>query len=103
MREVAELAGVAMSSVSRVLSDHPDVSPPMRERVLAAVDELGYKPGRGDGASGGRLLDAADELRERSRPGRRARAPVPAAARGRADPLPRAERPLPAVELLEGL
>jgi LacI family transcriptional regulator len=44
MREVAERAGVAMSSVSRVLSDHPDVSPVMRERVLFAVDELGYKP-----------------------------------------------------------
>ncbi len=44
MREVAELAGVAMSSVSRVLSKHPDVSPAMRRRVLAAVDQLGYKP-----------------------------------------------------------
>jgi LacI family transcriptional regulator len=44
MREVAERAGVAMSSVSRVLSDHPDVSPVMRERVRRAVEELGYKP-----------------------------------------------------------
>jgi LacI family transcriptional regulator len=44
MREVAARAGVAMSSVSRVLSDHPDVSDRMRERVLAAVDELGYRP-----------------------------------------------------------
>jgi LacI family transcriptional regulator len=44
MREVAEEAGVAMSSVSRVLSGHPDVSPAMRERVLATVDRLGYKP-----------------------------------------------------------
>jgi len=44
MREVAERAGVAMSSVSRVLSGHPDVSPAMRERVLATVDELGYQP-----------------------------------------------------------
>jgi LacI family transcriptional regulator len=44
MREVAELAGVAMSSVSRVLSGHPDVSPAMRERVMAAVDRLGYQP-----------------------------------------------------------
>ena len=44
MREVAELAGVAMSSVSRVLSDHPDVSPAMRERVHSAVEQLGYKP-----------------------------------------------------------
>lgn len=44
MREVAELAGVAMSSVSRVLSNHPDVSPSMRAGVLAAVEQLGYKP-----------------------------------------------------------
>lgn len=44
MREVAERAGVAMSSVSRTLSGHPDVSETMRRRVLAAVDELDYKP-----------------------------------------------------------
>jgi LacI family transcriptional regulator len=44
MREVASRAGVAMSSVSRVLSGHPDVSETMRRRVLVAVDELGYKP-----------------------------------------------------------
>ncbi len=44
MREVAQLAGVAMSSVSRVLSRHPDVSVAMQERVLAAVAELGYQP-----------------------------------------------------------
>ena len=44
MREVAERAGVAMSSVSRVLSGHPDVSPGMRDAVNAAVHELGYRP-----------------------------------------------------------
>lgn len=44
MREVAELAGVAMSSVSRVLSGHPDVSEGMRGRVMAAVEQLGYQP-----------------------------------------------------------
>jgi LacI family transcriptional regulator len=44
MREVADRAQVAMSSVSRVLSEHPDVSVAMRERVLAAVEELGYRP-----------------------------------------------------------
>lgn len=44
MREVAERAGVAMSSVSRTISGHPDVSEAMRERVLAAVRELGYTP-----------------------------------------------------------
>jgi LacI family transcriptional regulator len=44
LREVAERAGVAMSSVSRVLSNHPDVSPRMRRHVLAIVEELGYEP-----------------------------------------------------------
>ncbi|MDQ3161636.1 MAG: LacI family transcriptional regulator, partial [Actinomycetota bacterium] len=44
MREVAERAGVAMSSVSRVLSEHPDVSEGMRLAVMTAVDELGYRP-----------------------------------------------------------
>jgi LacI family transcriptional regulator len=44
MREVAERAGVAMSSVSRVLSGHPDVSPRMRRVVMEAVAELNYQP-----------------------------------------------------------
>lgn len=44
MKEVAEVAGVAMSSVSRVLSGHQDVSPSMRTKVMAAVDELRYRP-----------------------------------------------------------
>jgi LacI family transcriptional regulator len=44
MREVAERAGVAMSSVSRVLSGHPDVSPRMSRIVMEAVRELGYRP-----------------------------------------------------------
>ena len=44
MREVADHAGVAMSSVSRVLSGHPDVSPKMRKAVMEAVRELNYRP-----------------------------------------------------------
>src|SRR5215475_13785775 len=44
MREVADRAGVAMSSVSRVLSGHPDVSPRMRRVVMEAVRELNYQP-----------------------------------------------------------
>lgn len=44
IKDVAELAGVAVSSVSRVLADHPDVSMSMRERVLAAVAATGYRP-----------------------------------------------------------
>lgn len=44
MREVADRAGVGIASVSRVLAGHPDVSERMRERVLAAARELGYRP-----------------------------------------------------------
>jgi len=44
MRKVAERADVAISSVSRVLSGHPDVSDRMRARVQAAVAELEYEP-----------------------------------------------------------
>jgi LacI family transcriptional regulator len=44
IRDVAQLAGVAVSSASRVLSDHPDVSVDMRRRVMAAVAQLGYEP-----------------------------------------------------------
>ena len=44
MQEVAQRAGVAASSVSRVLSGHPNVSGVMRNRVLDAVAALGYEP-----------------------------------------------------------
>jgi LacI family transcriptional regulator len=44
LKDVAKLAGVAVSSASRVLSDHPDVSPAMRRRVMTAVEQLGYEP-----------------------------------------------------------
>jgi LacI family transcriptional regulator len=44
MQEVAKRAGVASSSVSRVLSGHPNVSEVMRNRVIDAVSALGYEP-----------------------------------------------------------
>lgn len=44
MREVAETAGVSISTVSRVLSDHPDVRPETRRRVQEIVEALGYRP-----------------------------------------------------------
>ena len=44
IRDVATRAGVAPSSVTRVLSGHPNVSEELRDRVLAAVQEVGYKP-----------------------------------------------------------
>ncbi len=44
MTEVADRAGVALSSVSRVLNGHPSVSTVLRNRVLDAVAALGYEP-----------------------------------------------------------
>ena len=44
MADVARLAGVSHQTVSRVLNDHPNVRPLTRERVLAAIRELAYRP-----------------------------------------------------------
>jgi DNA-binding LacI/PurR family transcriptional regulator len=46
MAEIAAKAGVALSTVSYVLSGKRTVSPEIRERVLAAVAELDYRPHR---------------------------------------------------------
>ena len=43
VRDVAVLAGVSRQTVSRVLNDHPEVAAETRERVLAAMTELGYR------------------------------------------------------------
>src|SRR5579884_4212049 len=42
--DVAELAGVSHQTVSRVLNNHPNVRPVTRARVLAAIEQLGYRP-----------------------------------------------------------
>jgi len=42
--KVAERAGVSRTTVSHVLNHADRVSKPLRERVLAAIDELGYSP-----------------------------------------------------------
>ncbi|WP_022886780.1 LacI family DNA-binding transcriptional regulator [Glaciibacter superstes] len=44
IREVADKAGVAPASVTRVLGGYPNVSDELRERVLTAVREVGYEP-----------------------------------------------------------
>lgn len=46
MRDVAERAGVSSASVSRVLAGKPHVSDEMRQRVMAAVEALAYRPNR---------------------------------------------------------
>ncbi len=42
--DVAELAGVSQSAVSRVFQDGASASEAMRDRVMAAADQLGYRP-----------------------------------------------------------
>ncbi len=44
--DVARHAGVAISTVSRVLNNSADVSEPTRLRVLRAIDELQFRPDR---------------------------------------------------------
>jgi DNA-binding LacI/PurR family transcriptional regulator len=44
MADVAQLAGVSSQTVSRVSNGHPGVVEETRERVLAAMRELGYRP-----------------------------------------------------------
>lgn len=44
IKDVAALAGVSVGTTSRVLSGNPSTSPAARERVHAAVAELGYRP-----------------------------------------------------------
>ena len=44
MADVARLAGVSHQTVSRVLNQHPNVRPHTREKVLAAIRQLGYRP-----------------------------------------------------------
>src|SRR5690349_21900328 len=42
--DVARRAGVSQSTVSRALASHPTVASELRDRVLAAARELGYRP-----------------------------------------------------------
>lgn len=43
MHDVAARAGVSHQTVSRVLNDFPGIRPATRERVLEAIDALGYR------------------------------------------------------------
>jgi DNA-binding LacI/PurR family transcriptional regulator len=44
MVDVARKAGVSQKTVSRVINDAPHVRPEVRDRVRAAIDQLGYSP-----------------------------------------------------------
>ena len=44
LRDVADLAGVSVKTVSNVVHGHPAVSPGMRSKVQDAIEHLGYQP-----------------------------------------------------------
>jgi DNA-binding LacI/PurR family transcriptional regulator len=46
IKQIAAVAGVSKSTVSRVLNDIPGVSPRAREQVRSAIAETGYVPNR---------------------------------------------------------
>ena len=44
IKDIARECGVSVSTVSRVLNKHPDVSDPVRRKVMRVVEERGYIP-----------------------------------------------------------
>jgi LacI family transcriptional regulator len=47
IEQIAVLAGVSRSTVSRVVNEHPRVSPAVRSRVQTLIEEQGYSPHAG--------------------------------------------------------
>ena len=44
MKDIAKDLGVSLITISKVLRNHPDIGYETRERVLARVKELDYRP-----------------------------------------------------------
>ncbi len=44
IQDIARLAGVSKTTISRVLNNKPDVDPNTRERILRIIDEQGFIP-----------------------------------------------------------
>ena len=90
IRELAQLSGVSVATVSRVLNDYADVSDETREQVLKHARELDYtlcsRQNTGDAALSGDRRDPRD--------GRRASRPPPLLSggprRAQAQPVPAA-------------
>ena len=52
IRDVAALAGVSPSTVSRTCKDHPSISKETKEKVRSAMAQLGYEPNLQQTAAG---------------------------------------------------
>ena len=46
MRDVAQKAGVSIKTVSRVVNNQGEIAEETRQRVLEAIETLGYRPNR---------------------------------------------------------
>ncbi len=44
LEDIAKQSGVSRSTVSRVVNDHPSVSPEVRKRVLKVIQNTGFQP-----------------------------------------------------------
>ena len=44
MKDVAGRAGVSIQTVSAIINDKPGITRETRARVMAVIDELGYRP-----------------------------------------------------------
>jgi LacI family transcriptional regulator len=68
IQDVARAAGVSISAVSKVVREAYGVSPQMRTRVIAAIEELGYRPHAGARAMRGRSYTIGISLPELTSP-----------------------------------
>ncbi|MEO1440678.1 MAG: LacI family DNA-binding transcriptional regulator [Chloroflexota bacterium] len=44
LEDIGKLAGVSRATVSRVVNNHPNISPEVRQRVQNIIEETGYQP-----------------------------------------------------------
>ena len=44
VREIARMVGISPATVSRAINNHPTVASDVRQRVLAAINQAGYRP-----------------------------------------------------------
>ena len=44
IKDIAQLSGYGIGTVSRVINNHPDVSDKARQRIMEVIEETNFKP-----------------------------------------------------------
>ena len=44
IKDIAQICGVGVSTVSRAINNHPDINPETKEKIMATIKEYGYVP-----------------------------------------------------------